>query len=66
MRRLNNYMERQKILDHMMIALNSSMVGYEVLGTPEHRRYVLLGIANYMLNRMSEIQRLNYIEQYRL
>jgi len=59
-------MERKKIIDHMMIDLNSSMVGYEVLGTPEHRRFVLLGIATYMLNKMSGVQRLNYIKRYRL
>ena len=59
-------MERKKIFDHMMTILTSSMVGYEVLGTPEHRRYVLLGIANYMLNKMTEKQQLNYIKQHRL
>lgn len=53
MRRLNNYM-KQKIIDQIVESMKRSMIGYEVLGTPEKREWNLREIANSLYLRLKK------------
>lgn len=51
MRRLNNYGMKDKIIDQIIRIMQKSLIGYEVLGTPEKRTWNLHEIAMHLRAR---------------
>ena len=55
--RLNNYMTRgsddKRILRYLRKTISNSLLGYQVNGNPEKRKFVLMDIATSMLNKLS-------------
>lgn len=48
---------RKKIIRRLVRSLTNSMIGYEVLGEPEGRKWIIRGIAEHMYRRMSKSER---------
>lgn len=55
-RRLNNYSvaSKNKTFDEIVESLRKTMVGYEVLGTPEGRLWRIREIASHILSRSNQ------------
>ena len=62
MRRLNNYM-RHEVIKRLVRSLTSSMIGYEVLGEPAGRKWVLKNIASHLYSRMTKQQRARWLDK---
>ena len=47
----------KQIFKHILRRLESSMVGYQVNGTPEKRKFRLINIASQLYKRLSELDK---------
>lgn len=56
-------MVRKKIIRRLVRSLTNSMIGYEVLGTPEGRSWTIRGIAEHMYRRMSKSERDRWLKK---
>lgn len=53
---------RRQVIERLVQYLTKSMVGYEVLGTPEGRQWVIRGMANHLYNRMTDQERRYWLD----
>lgn len=56
-------MMRKKIISRLIRSLTNSMIGYEVLGEPDGRKWIIRGIAEHMYRRMSPRERRRWLDK---
>ena len=60
-RKANNFKKNKKmnkkIFEHILKRLDNSMIGYQVSGTPEKRKFRLMNIASQLYKRLSELDK---------
>ena len=54
---------REKIIKRLVRSLTNSLIGYEVLGESEGRKWLIRGIANHLYNRMSPRERRRWLKE---